>query len=62
MSSFALDAPELSDMHRRLIGELRQAIKEGNSRERTDATMTLLKLCESEFNISEHDRHELMFH
>ena len=62
MPSFALDAQELSARHRRLIEELKQAIEKGNSRERTDATMTLLRLCESEFNISDHDRHELMFH
>ena len=62
MPSFALDAQELSPRHRRLIEELKQAVQRGDAQERTDATMTLLKLCESEFNVNEHHRHELMFH
>lgn len=41
------DAEELSEPQRKLIGELKTAIETGKARERTAATMTLLKLCES---------------
>lgn len=51
--SFVLDAEELSQLQRRLIGELKSAVQKGNARERTAATMTLLKLCESESNFHE---------
>lgn len=50
MSSFVSDAAELSERQRRLIGELKNAVQKGNSRERTAATLTLLKLCESKPN------------
>ncbi|KAF8552014.1 hypothetical protein OG21DRAFT_1466371 [Imleria badia] len=45
---FGLDATELSEPQRKLIGELKLAVQKGNPRERTEATMTLLKLCETE--------------
>ncbi|KAF8445037.1 hypothetical protein L210DRAFT_3059908 [Boletus edulis BED1] len=44
---FGLDATQLSDDQKRLIGELKKAVEKGNARERTAATMTLLKLCET---------------
>ena len=47
----SLDAGDLLPRHRRLIGKLKMAVEMGNVRERTAATMTLLKLCESEVNI-----------
>ena len=53
MTSFALDAAELSEQQQRLIGELKKAVQKGNARERTAATMTLLKLCESGSNTNE---------
>ncbi|KAF8134270.1 hypothetical protein EV363DRAFT_1098078, partial [Boletus edulis] len=49
---FGLDATQLSDDQKRLIGELKKAVEKGNARERTAATMTLLKLCESESDIN----------
>lgn len=53
MSSFVPDATELSGQHRKLLGELKRAVRKGNARERTAATMTLLKLCESESSVDE---------
>lgn len=50
MESVVSDAQELNQMQRNLIGELKGAVQKGNARERTAATMTLLKLCESESN------------
>ncbi|KAG9309255.1 hypothetical protein JVU11DRAFT_10738 [Chiua virens] len=44
---FGLDAENLSVQHRKLIGELTRAVRNGNVRERTASTMTLLKLCET---------------
>jgi hypothetical protein len=40
-------------LQRNLIGELRGAVQKGNARKRTAATLTLLKLCESESNFYE---------
>ena len=53
--SIVSDATELSEPQRKLIRELKKAIQKGNARERTAATMTILKLCESEFDIDESD-------
>ncbi|KAF8134259.1 hypothetical protein EV363DRAFT_885151 [Boletus edulis] len=50
---FGLDAEELSDLQKELIGALKKAVEKCNARERTVATMTLLKLCESESIINE---------
>ncbi|KAF8554218.1 hypothetical protein OG21DRAFT_1115120 [Imleria badia] len=44
---FGLDAESLSEPQKNLIGELKTAIETGKPRERTAATMTLLKLCET---------------
>ncbi|KAF8554223.1 hypothetical protein OG21DRAFT_1115422 [Imleria badia] len=44
---FGLDAPELNEQQRTLIGELKKAVQKGDARERIAATMTLLKLCET---------------
>ena len=52
---FVSDAAELSEPQRKLISELKNAVQKGNARERTAATMTLLKLCESGFDISQPD-------
>ncbi|KAG8214236.1 hypothetical protein J3R82DRAFT_11044 [Butyriboletus roseoflavus] len=43
---FGLYATALSDQQRILLGELKKAVQKGSARERTAATMTLLKLCE----------------
>ena len=53
MTFFVSDASELSDTHRRLIGELKRAVGNGNAQERTAATLTILKLCESESDSNE---------
>ncbi|KAG8214234.1 hypothetical protein J3R82DRAFT_11042 [Butyriboletus roseoflavus] len=45
---FGLDAAALNDQQRKLLGELKKAIQKGSARERTAATMTLLKLCETD--------------
>ncbi|KAF8445043.1 hypothetical protein L210DRAFT_3060227 [Boletus edulis BED1] len=42
---FGLDAEELSDPQRKFIRGLKQAVEKGKARERTAATMTLLKFC-----------------
>ena len=47
MTSFVSDATELNGHQIHLIGELKKAVQKGNARERTAATLTLLKLCES---------------
>ena len=47
MTSFVSDATELNVHQINLIGELKNAVQKGNARERTAATLTLLKLCES---------------
>ena len=52
MTSFVSDATELSVFQINLIGELKNDVQKGNARERTPATMTLLKLCESGFDIT----------
>jgi hypothetical protein len=51
MTSFVSDATELNGHQIKFIGELKKAVQKGNSRERTAATLTLLKLCESGFGI-----------
>lgn len=51
MTSLVSDATELGEPQRKLIGELQKAVRQGNAQERTAATMTLLKLCESGFDI-----------
>lgn len=48
---FAPDARELNLKQKKLIGELKMSVQKESDRERTAATMTLLKLCESEANI-----------
>ena len=53
MPHFVSGADALSDPQRRLIRELKKAVQKGNVRERTAATLTLLKLCESESDITE---------
>ncbi|KAG9309245.1 hypothetical protein JVU11DRAFT_10725 [Chiua virens] len=45
---FGLGVHKLTDAHEKLIKELKNAVQKGNVRERTIATMTLLKLCETE--------------
>ena len=52
MTSFVSDATELSEHQRKFIRILKRAVEKGNARERTAATMTLLKLCESGFHIT----------
>jgi len=53
MTSFVSDATELSEPHRELIRELKKAVQKGSAQERTAATLTILKLCESESNLNE---------
>lgn len=49
------DTEDLSEPQRKLIGELKMAIEMGKARERTAATMTLLKLCESMARLQNYD-------
>ena len=51
--SFTLEDEVLGDGPKSRIRELKKAVQKGNARERIAATMTLLKLCESESSISE---------
>ncbi|KAN0091571.1 Uncharacterized alpha/beta hydrolase domain (DUF2235) domain containing protein [Tylopilus felleus] len=44
---FGLDARELNLKQKKLIGELKMSVQKESDRERTAATMTLLKLCET---------------
>ena len=53
MLFFVSDAPELSSAHRRLIEELKRSVGNGDAQERTAATLTVLKLCESESDSDE---------
>ncbi|KAG8214237.1 hypothetical protein J3R82DRAFT_11045 [Butyriboletus roseoflavus] len=45
---YGFHAMALSDQQRTLLGELKKSVQKRNTRERAAATMTLLKLCESD--------------
>ena len=52
MISFVLGTTELNEQQKKVIKGLKKAVEKGDTRERTGATMTLLKLCESASNAS----------
>ena len=52
MTSFLPGTTELNEQQMKIIRELKKAVEKGDTRERTGATVTLLKLCESASNAS----------